>query len=53
MEAWLSERRLMQQLVQQHMERAQLRMKRQADKLRSKRSFPVGNMVYLKLQPYV
>jgi hypothetical protein len=50
---WLEERELMQQLVRQHLLRAQLRMKRQADKRRSERSFAVGDMVYVKLQPYV
>ena len=43
----------MQSTIKQHLERAQLRMKRQADKGRSERSFPVGAQVYLKLQPYV
>lgn len=33
--------------------RAQQRMKMQADKRRTERSFQVGDMVYLKLQPYV
>jgi ribosomal protein L21E len=43
----------MQSLVKQHLARAQDRMKRQADKGRSERSFQVGDSVYLKLQPYV
>ena len=41
------------ELVRQHLERAKLRMKRQADKGRSERTFVVGDWVYLKLQPYV
>jgi hypothetical protein len=40
-------------LIQQHLGRAQERMKRQADKHRSERVFQVGDSVYLKLQPYV
>jgi hypothetical protein len=43
----------MQQLLQQHLIRAQKKMKTQADKKRSDRSFAVGNYVYMKLQPYV
>lgn len=43
----------MTDLVKQHLARAQRRMKTQADKNRSERSFEVGEMVYLKLQPYV
>lgn len=50
---WLSERETMQALVRQHLVRAQQRMKRQSDKSRSERQFEIGNMVYLKLQPYV
>jgi hypothetical protein len=50
---WLEERTVMHSLVQQHLSRAQLRMKRQADKLRSERQFSVGDWVFLKLQPYV
>lgn len=53
LETWLKERELMQQLVRQHLLRAQQRMKKQADKHRSERSFKVGEWVFLKLQPYV
>jgi hypothetical protein len=49
---WLSERSLMQDLVRQHLLRAQARMKRQSNKYRSERSFAVGDWVFLKLQPY-
>jgi len=51
--AWLSEHELMQQLIVQHPHRAQQHMKRQSDKHRSVCSFQVGDMVFLKLQPYV
>lgn len=50
---WIQERTAMQALVRQHLIRAQDRMKKQADKNRSERSFVVGDWVYLKLQPYV
>jgi hypothetical protein len=50
---WLQERSIMQDLVHQHLVRAQLHMHRQADKHRSKQEFAVGDRVYLKLQPYV
>jgi hypothetical protein len=40
----------MELLIQQHLCRAQQRMKQQADKKRSERSFVVGDKVYLKLQ---
>lgn len=43
----------MNELLKQHLLRAQHRMKSQADKNRSERSFSVGELVYLKLQPYV
>lgn len=43
----------MQQLIQQHLLRAQRKMKIQADKRRSFHSFQVGDEVYVKIQPYV
>jgi ribosomal protein L21E len=43
----------MNQLIRQHLIRAQDRMKKQADKKRSEREFEMGTMVYIKLQPYV
>jgi len=43
----------MVQLLQQQLTRAQHRQKMQADKNRSERSFDMGDMVYLKLQPYI
>lgn len=49
---WLEQRELMQQLVRQHLIRAQNKMKVQADKHRYARSFNVGDSVYLKAQPY-
>jgi hypothetical protein len=53
LQAWLQDREVISRLVQQHLERAQARMKRQADQKRSERSFNVGDQVYLKLHPYV
>jgi hypothetical protein len=50
---WLQEKTVMQQLVQQHLARAQQRMKSQADKQRIERHFEVGDQVFLKIQPYV
>lgn len=51
--SWLHQRELMLRIVKQHLLRAQQRMKHQADKHRSERIFAIGDMVYLKLQPYV
>jgi hypothetical protein len=50
---WLKDKHIMQTLIKQHLLRAQKRMKDQADKKRSERSFTQGDWVYLKLQPYV
>jgi ribosomal protein L21E len=41
----------MQDLIRQHLLRAQDRMKRQDDMGRSERVFSVGDRVFLKLQP--
>ena len=43
----------MTDLIHQHLARAKERMKCQADKKRSERQFSVGDMVFVKLQPYV
>lgn len=43
----------MNNLIKQHLSRSRLHMKKQADKKRSERQFKVGDMVFLKLQPYV
>lgn len=53
LQEWLLKRKLMLQLIQQQLSRAQQRQKHQADKHRSERSFDVGDWVFLKLQPYV
>jgi hypothetical protein len=53
LQVWLEERKLMQSLLKQHLERVRLRMKHFADKHRSECMFEVGDVVYLKLQPYV
>jgi hypothetical protein len=52
-ESMLLDRATATALVRQQLLRAQQRMKLQADKRRSERSFQVGDLVYLKLQPYV
>jgi hypothetical protein len=51
--AWLKERDIMQQLLQQNLLQAQKRMKHQADKHRTERHFEVGDFVYLRLLPYI
>jgi hypothetical protein len=53
MEAWLAERDLMNRLLQQHLHRVQQRMKAQADKNHSERSFSMDDMVFIRLQAYV
>lgn len=42
LDEWLQQKSLMQALIQQHLARAQNRMKMQADKQRTERSFSVG-----------
>jgi hypothetical protein len=48
-----AERQAYLDLLREHLLRAQVRMKNQADKHRSDRQFVVGDEVLLKLQPYV
>lgn len=43
----------MLRVIKQNLLRAQQRMKYQVDKHRSDRTFQVGDMVYLRLQPYI
>ena len=50
---WASDRQWMDQLLQHHLNRAKQRMKKQSDQHRSEHSFAEGDLVYLKLQPYV
>jgi transposase InsO family protein len=50
---WLTDRATISDLLQQHLARAKERMKRQADKNRTERTFQVGDWVLVKLQPYV
>lgn len=50
---WLDERQLVIASVRQHLLRMQQRMKHQADKNGSERTFSVGDEVFLKLQPYI
>ena len=53
LEEWLTEWETLSKLIQQQLLRAQQRMKNQADKNRTEREFAVGDLVYLKLQPYI
>ena len=50
---WLQDRQVVTDLIRQHLARAKERMKRQADNNRLERQFKVGDMVFLKIQPYV
>lgn len=43
----------MTKLLEQHLTRVQQRMKSQADKKRTERQFQEGDMVFLRLQPYI
>ena len=49
----MADHEMMQDLIKQPLLRPRARMKRQADKGRLERTFAVGDMVYLKLQPYI
>lgn len=48
----LQQREVMRQALKFHLTRAQDRMKQMADKKQTEREFKVGDLVYLKLQPY-
>ena len=48
----LQNRQLATQLIRDNLLKAQSRIKHQADKKRSERVLDVGDMVYLKIQPY-
>jgi len=48
----LQNRRLANQLIKDSLLKAQARIKHQAHKHRSERAFEVGDMAYLKIQPY-
>jgi hypothetical protein len=50
---WLKERQVMADLIHQHLHHAVNRMKIHADKGRSERTFTVGDLVFLKIQPYM
>jgi hypothetical protein len=50
--SWLKNRQVMNTHIHQHLLRAKNRMK-QADKEKTERQFTVGDLVFLKLQPYV
>jgi hypothetical protein len=50
---WMQEKQTMMQVIKQHLIRAQIRMKTQADKHSFEASFVVAEWVFLKLQPYV
>jgi hypothetical protein len=49
----MQQKQAMQTLIQQHLARAQNRMKFQADKQQTGRKFNEGDWVYVKLQPYI
>lgn len=51
LQQWLEDRELKHSLVRLHLQRAQQRMRRQANKHRSERSFNVGDLVFLKFNP--
>lgn len=50
---WLQDRQVIQELIHQHLARAKERMQKQVDKNRSERQFKVGDLVFVKIQPYI
>jgi hypothetical protein len=53
MSQWLQDHQIMTYLIKQHLNRATMCMKSQANKHRSKHQFQICDLVLLKLQPYV
>jgi hypothetical protein len=53
LDQWIHDRKLVQDLVKQHLNCATVRIKNQIDKGRTTRSFEIGDLVFLKLQPYI
>jgi hypothetical protein len=53
LDQWLTERKLLEDLVKHHLNRSQQRMKHQADKHRREKEFAVGELVYLRIQLYI
>jgi hypothetical protein len=53
LDEWLIDRANADMLIRQHLTRAMQRMQRQADKNRLEHEFSEGDMVYMKLQPYI
>jgi hypothetical protein len=53
LEDWLRDRQQITTILQQQLLRAPQCMKSQAEKHRSNHEFQVGDLVYLKVQPYI
>lgn len=53
LDQWLLEHHLLQDVIQYNLHRAQHRMKHYADLQHSEKEFVVGDLAYLKLQPYI
>ena len=52
-QTWITEQRVVHDLLRVHLLRAQQLMKKYADQNRTFREFAIGDMVFLKLQPYI
>jgi hypothetical protein len=53
MDQWLQERKVVTALIRRHLNRAAVRMRHQTNKGRTERKFKVGDMVFVKFQPYI
>jgi hypothetical protein len=53
LDSWLQDMQIMIDPIKQHLGHASVRMKEQTDKYRLEREFKVGDLVFLKLQPYI